>query len=730
MEKTKSTDKLQGLFLILLSAVFFAGSLFFYRNNCNFFHNINTINFSAHFLTFDVANVKSLVAANLLNILKIYFNGYIVSTWLLLLPGIFCLTAGISKFAGREIDIFDFLKDRKKEKLFITIIFFIAFTTVVFVHFYFLLDYPYATDEFSYVFQGEMMAAGKLKAQCPLPGESFEGANIVVHNNQWYSKYTIGFPMLLAGGILVGLPFIINALLAAGSLVLLYFIAAEIFNKTAGATAALLALFSPYFILMAGTYFPHTSSGFFTLLLTFSILRFASRKEWKYTVISGLSIVMLLLIRPADAGIITAGVTPWLLFILWKSENRLDTFKKMTAIAGGMILGVGILMLVNKFQNGNPLLFSFNQYRSYDKWGFGQVGHTPVKGIWNISYSYLRMAFWVTPFLTVGALLSFLQKKWESVFLLIPPVGFLVFYFNFFALGNVEFGARYYYPAFLLLVILAGGGIEGAVRSLMLKRGLPTGLSAVPEGNRGNNFLPAFLAMSFLFILAGVLPVLLPPIKKQYAVNKTLTLMLHDPFKTGEKTLTIIRDVPDKMTKTLVRNHWNFRDEMNLTALYLLPGKNRELIDLYKDRKAYLCYFDHENNRFSFDPYPPAEAEHPANYIFAGINYKNSLGDIDGAEKAFLKAVELTPGNPSTEYNLGYLYFETDQPEKGAEIFSRLIVSNPDFANAWYYLGRCQGNMGRRKEAADTLRLFLEKFPDTPQTDRAWDWFKYYKSGK
>ena len=737
MEKIQRNNRLIGIFLILFSLGLLAGAVFLYRKDCSFFHNMNTISFSAHFLTFDVADVTALITANLQNILKLYFKGYIVPVWLLLLPGILCLAAGVSKFAGRQFNIFSFLQDSKQEKLFLTIIFVIAFTAIALVHFAVLLDYPYASDEFSYIFQGEMMAAGKLQSPCPLPGESFNGANIVINNNQWYSKYTIGFPLLLVPGMWVGLSFIINALLAAGSLILLYLITSGIFNKTAGAAATLLALFSPYFILMAGTYFPHTSSGFFTLLLIFSILRFSSCKSWKYTVIAGLSIAMLMLIRPADAGIITIGIVPWLLFILRKSENRWDTFKKMTAIAGGMLIGVGILMLVNNIQNGNPLLFSFNQYRSYDKWGFGQVGHTPVKGLWNISFSYLRMAFWVTPFLMLGAVLSFLQKKWESVFLMIPPIGFIIFYFNFFALGNVEFGARYYYPAFLMIVILAAGGLEGVSRISRFQKDLPTGMSAVPNGDLPTgmsvvpgNFLISFLTMSILFISAGVLPSLLPSIQKQYAINKTLGLMLRDPFRTGEKTITIIRDVPDKMTGTLLRNHWNFRNEKNLKAIYLLPEKNRELRKLHQDRKAYLCYFDYGKNRFAIDPYPENEAEHPANYIFAGINYKNSLGDVEEAEKAFLKAVELTPGNPSTEFNLGYLYFETDKPEKGVKIFSRIVAANPDFANARYYLARCQGNMGKNKEAADTLRLFLEKFHNSPQVDRAWDWFKYYESKK
>ena len=707
--------KVTGAILTIVSLCLLAGAVVIYRKHCAFFHSMNTINFSAHFLTFDVANVMALVVANLKHIIGVYLKGYILPVYLMLFPGILCLGAGISQLTGKELNLFAFLSEPKKEKAFLVSVFIFAFIAILLVHFLVLLDYPYASDEFSYLFQSKMMASGKITSPAPSPGESFNAANIVVNNGRWYSKYTLGMPLLLAPGSLVGMPFLINALLAAMTLLFIYHITAMIFNKNAGAIAALFVLFSPYFILQGATYFPHTASGFFAVLLIYSVIKFQKEETWKWTVLAGLSLCLLLLIRPADAGIITIGVTPWFLYILYKSKNRWDVFRKMLAAAGGIALGMGIIFLVNYIQNGDPLLFSFVKYRSYDKWGFGKVGHTPIKGLWNISFSYLRMGFWIMPFITIGALLSLFMKKMEPWFLAISPVGFILFYFNFFALGNVEFGARYYYPAFLFMAVMAAGGLEGAGEKLKLPRWL---------GNK--NTVYACLLLSILFTITGVFPALLPPIRKQYSINKKVIAWLRDPLKSNEKTITIIRDAPDKMVKTLIRNPWKYQNQKNLSAIYLSPETNSEVVKNFPHRKVYLVYFDYGKKRFDIAPFTGKEPENPGDYILAGINYKNSLADVESAEKCFKKAVELSNGNPSALFNLGYLYFETEKPGEGVKVFEEIIKKAPNYDSAYYYLGRCLGDMGRKKDAATVLKAFIEKFPNSSLSNRAKDHLRYY----
>jgi len=718
-QKTTGKDKNWGIgiILLLISAALLAVCILLYRRECIFFHSIHTIRFSGHFLTYDIANVSQYIMAHLKNISGKYFLGYIIPLYLFLIPGIILMGLGLDKLLGRQIRIFEFLQDNKKEKNFLITVFILCFVAVIIIHFVVLLNYPMATDEFSYVFQSEIIASGKLYAPTPPSPESLTGANIVVNNGKWYSKYTIGWPLLLALGKVLGIPFIINALLSSGSLILLYLITRELFGRAAGALAIFMGLFSPYFSLQAGTYFPHTASGFFALLLILFVFRFSKEKKWTDSAIIGISICMLMLIRPADAGIICIGLSPWLIYIILKSENKVDTIKKMTPILGGFFLGIGTLMIVNHIQNGDPLLFSFIKYRSYDKWGFGQVRHTPIKGLWNITFAYLRMGFWVTPFITAGALLSFLRKKVESLFLIIIPLGFISFYFFFFAIGNIEFGSRYYFPAFLLLLPLAAGGIEGAGNVFQSQRWFPR-----------KNFIPSFLILISIFMLVGVFPALLRPIRIKYSINRRLMDWLESPAGPEKKTITIIKNVPDKMTGTLIRNHWNYKEQTNIMAMFLLPEENRELIKKFPGREPYLIYFDYGKNNFAILPYPPEDKVSVLDYIFAGINYERSVGDVKKAGEAFEKAAELEPQNPSIKYNLGYLYFKTGRFKEASELLGTLVKTHPDFAEAYYFLGRSLGNMGRKREATEILILFVKKFPKSERVERVKDWINYYKN--
>ena len=722
MQKIKSNkaNKGMGSLLVLISLVLLWGAVILFRENCAFFQTMYTYHFSGHYLTFDIANVNGLLWAYFMRTLGQYFHGYILPVFVVLLPGILCLALGIFKITGKELSVFEFLKDEKKEKTFLFSLIALAFIAMLVIHFIVMMNFTFTTDEYSYLFQAEILASGKLQAVAPKPPESFSIANVVINGDKLYSKYTLGMPFLLALGVIPRVPFMVNILFALGSLCLIYSIAKEIFNKQAGALALVITIFSPFFLLMAATYFPHTSSGFFTLLIVSSILKFSREKKWVYPIMAGFAIFMMLQIRPADAAIVVLGLSPWILYILFKSENKADTLKKVSLTVLAMILGVGLLMLVNKIQNGNPFLFSFIKYRAYEKWGFGHIGHTPAKGAWNVAISYFRMGFWVFPFITLGAVLSLFQKKIESIFLVIPPLGFLSFYFFFYAMGLVEFGARFYYPAFVILTISAAGGLESIPR-----------LIEKYHWRGKKNIIPAALILSILFVCFGAFPTLFKTVNIQYQAKMRFINTLQNSRELQGKTVTIIRDTPDKIVDAMIRNHYNYKNQKNLMAVFLTPKNNREIVENFPERKIWLAYFDYGKNRFSLVPFNPDTPESPMDYMFAAINYKNSMERIEEAEASFKKAVELAPGNPSLLFNLGFFYFETEQYEKGMETYREVLKNAPDYADAYYYLGRCLGNLGKKQEAITVLDEMVKKFPKSPKAERAKDWLNYYrKAGK
>ena len=718
MEKTASNgdrNRFTGFIFILISVLLLILSIKLYHSESSFFQSFDTIRFSGHFLTYDAPDVNRLIMDNLKDLLWKFSKGYIIPFFLVLIPGIFLMAMGLNKITGKEIELLKFLQDKKKERNFLAVVFVFCFISVVLIHFFVLLDYPLASDEFSYLFQSEIMATGKVRSEAPPFSESLTGDNIVVNNGKWYSKYTIGWPLLLVPGKLVGIPWVVNALLASASLLLLYLISKQIFGKTAGVISIFIAILSPYFLLQAATFFPHTSSGFFALLLVFSFLKLRDESKWKYSFIAGLAIAMLLLIRPADGGIICIGLFPWVLCIIIKSQNRRDTILKLTPILGGFITGIASLMLVNYIQNDNPLMFSFVKNKADELWGFGNIRHTPVKGLWNIIYSTLRSAFWVFPFIAAGSLLSFMRKKSESFFLIFMAMGFPAFYFFYYSLGVVEFGSRYYFPGFVLLIPLAAGGVEGFFSFIKQK-----------SEKYGQNLIPAFLIMTTAFMATGVLPRLLSSVRFGYQSNRKFIKWLENPMPSEQKIISFIKNVPEAKADIFVRNQINYRNQKNISAIWFLPEENRKLIDAFPDRTPYVITFDYGKNNFIINPYPEKDNADASDYLFAAVNYEACVSNIDKAVEILKETNKHFPENPAGEYSLGVLLFKHDRYEEAAEVLTKLTQHRQDHADAFYFSGRSLGNIGKRAEALNTLELFIKKFPNSPRVQRAKEWIQYY----
>jgi len=72
-----------------------------------------------------------------------------------------------------------------------------------------------------------------------------------------------------------------------------------------------------------------------------------------------------------------------------------------------------------------------------------------------------------------------------------------------------------------------------------------------------------------------------------------------------------------------------------------------------------------------------------ANAIIAIAQVKYAVQDLEGAEKAYLMALELQPTNTLTLNNLGDIYYQQKQYQKSEEMFLRIIDNNPKWINAY-----------------------------------------------
>lgn len=143
-------------------------------------------------------------------------------------------------------------------------------------------DHPLAMDEYSPSFQARLFAAGRLWAEIDpamldwvIPKQFqkhfFTSSAVSGHV---ISTYWPGFALLLTPFVALGMPWLLNPLLAAGSLVLIALCARELFeDRTAPGWALLLALASPQFTVSAISYYSMSAHLFFNLAFVALLLR-------------------------------------------------------------------------------------------------------------------------------------------------------------------------------------------------------------------------------------------------------------------------------------------------------------------------------------------------------------------------------------------------------------------------------------------------------------------------
>ena len=85
-------------------------------------------------------------------------------------------------------------------------------------------------------------------------------------------------------------------------------------------------------------------------------------------------------------------------------------------------------------------------------------------------------------------------------------------------------------------------------------------------------------------------------------------------------------------------------------------------------------------------------------------------GDLQGAETALNKALELQPDFPEAHFVLGLVYGDrAGQEERGLEQFQAAIAQNPSFADAHFNLGVIQWKRNEIEKASD------QQIPALPQ---------------
>jgi hypothetical protein len=266
---------------------------------------------------------------------------------------------------------------------------------------------PHLEDEVAYLFQARVFAQGEWVVPTPEPRRSYWQPFVVdaTTTGKRFGKYTPGYPLVLALGVAMGQPWLINALASALTVALTFYIGKRVFNPDVGLIAALLLAFSPMALLLNASLMGHTPALLFTMTFFFAYLQIerAGRFAWLWGALAGAMLGMLVITRPLTSLAIAFPFVVYsgarLLYNVWQKRHTLRQDALMlvrTTLAPLLMLSIVTLAFASLIPTFNAIATgdaSQNMYElvwEYDRIGFGDCcgrnGHKLEKAFFHARY--------------------------------------------------------------------------------------------------------------------------------------------------------------------------------------------------------------------------------------------------------------------------------------------------------------------------------------------------------
>ena len=356
-----------------------------------------------------------------------------------------------------------------------------AFAAALIVHLWILQQFPNSGDEFSYLWQAEVFASGRMTAETPDPQPAFAINHIADRDGRRFSKYPPGWPLLLAIGVWFGAPGAVNPLLAALALAGLYRLGCIWAGPRAALLGAIVTGASPFFLLNAGSYFSHPSCLFALTALALALAWAEERGSAVAWAVAGSSFGLAVLIRPFSALLVGVPLVVWFATVAWRQGRVIPA--ALAFGAGGLPCAL-FLAGVNHAVTGAWTAMAWSQYDASETIGFGTQGHTLWRGI-KLAVRMMGEGVLYTGIVTVPLLVASLRARIRRQgmlwVLLAAPIAGHVFWWTH---GGNRYGPRFYFEGLLPFTLLVGAGFARVLdarrsRALVLAGGAVAAVTLV-----------------------------------------------------------------------------------------------------------------------------------------------------------------------------------------------------------------------------------------------------------
>jgi hypothetical protein len=384
---------------------------------------------------------------------------------------------------------------------------------------------PHLEDEQANYFQAAVFARGEAAAPAPPSRDAFFIPFTIVRNGLWFGKYTPGFPLVLALGILAGAPWAVNALASALALFGTFLLGRDLFGADAGVLAAALGAVAPSFVVLSGSLLPHPVTMAALIFFSWAFLRARRAGETRasrFALFAGAALGLAVLSRPWTAFAVALPFIGLALIDLGRaaigvmaehgapknsghregsnaSEMRsplrpcIRTYLPLVVAC----LGVSALLpLYNFAVTGSPFTNTNTLWWPYDTVGFGPNigrigGHTLPLGLLNarldLAAFQTALTGWPAPFgfplvvlpLLAGLLLA--PRSRNDLLLFLPPLFLIAAHVAYWARAGEYYGGRYYSEGMPFLWLIASRGLlkfsTGKWRLRLVRVALPAFLA-------------------------------------------------------------------------------------------------------------------------------------------------------------------------------------------------------------------------------------------------------------
>lgn len=334
---------------------------------------------------------------------------------------------------------------------------------------------PHIDDSVAYLFQAKYFAAGRLYLPAPPDPAAFEMPHILNDGVRWFSKYPPGWPVVLALGVLAGVPWLVNPILGGLTVVASHAVVGRLYDRGVANVTVLLLATSPWFLFMSASFMAHALGALLGLTAVYAVLRARMSRGGGWGLAAGAALGALFLTRPLEAVLVGGALAVWSLGF---GERRLS-LAGMAGVAVGGAAASAPGLLYNARLTGSPTTSPFTLWSDLtygpgtDVLGFGRhvgipawtnldplPGHGALDVVLNLNKN-LHLAntelfgwlFGSLSLLLVGMFVRGRTRQHPLLWILVAwvVVGHSFYWFS----GGPDFGPRYWYQLLVPLVTLS-----------------------------------------------------------------------------------------------------------------------------------------------------------------------------------------------------------------------------------------------------------------------------------